>query len=348
MNWRSDKRGHVIGATPDSGYASMMQNVCLFAHFDKGDRLDDYVLRYLAMLDELNFTTILISTSRLSPADIARARPLCADIILRENTGLDFASWSAGFAKHSPAIKGRLLLANDSVYGPIGNLGNALKRLTCTAADFYGMVESIEIAPHLQSWFLLFEPWVVHDRTFTSFLAQPFSTMTKGQIIERAEVGLSSRLVGAGFRYHALYLASQEGWIARHYPMNPTHFLWRELVLDNGVPFLKVELLRTNPMDLETPEDILSFLRSIDDNMGRLIESHRARLVDTNDATKPRVNALSRLLRRQRNAMMRNGHRLSREKRAVLELWNFGKFSLLIAAYRTYRAFLSLFFTPNR
>jgi lipopolysaccharide biosynthesis protein len=325
----------------------MMQDVCLFAHFDRGDRLDDYVLRYLATLKELNFTIILISTSRLSPADIARARPLCADIILRDNTGLDFASWSTGFAKHGPAIKGRLLLANDSVYGPIGDLGNALRRLTRTAADFYGMVESIEIAPHLQSWFLLFEPWVVQNPTFTSILAQPFSKMTKRQIIERAEVGFSCGLVEAGFRYHALYLVSQEGWIARHYPMNPTHFLWRELVLDNGVPFLKVELLRTNPMDLEAPEVILNFLEPIDETLCRLIESHRARLVDTNSAIKPRVNALRRWLRRQRNAMVRNGHRLSREKRPVLDVWNFGKFALFIAAYRTYRTFRSLFCPRN-
>ena len=43
-----------------------MQDVCLFAHFDKDDRLDDYVLRYLAKLKELNFAIVLISTSRLA------------------------------------------------------------------------------------------------------------------------------------------------------------------------------------------------------------------------------------------------------------------------------------------
>ena len=109
-----------------------MEDVCLFAHFDKDDRLDDYVLRYLATLKELNFAIILISTSHLAAADIARAQLLCDDIIFRENTGLDFASWSAGFAKHGSSIRGRLLLANDSVYGPIGSLKSSLDRLTRT------------------------------------------------------------------------------------------------------------------------------------------------------------------------------------------------------------------------
>ena len=100
-----------------------MQDVCLFAHFDKDDRLDDYVLRYLAKLNELNFAIVLISASRLAPAEIAKTQGLCDDVMVRGNGGgLDFASWSAGFAKHGDAIGGRLLLANDSVYGPLGDL----------------------------------------------------------------------------------------------------------------------------------------------------------------------------------------------------------------------------------
>jgi len=325
----------------------MMQDVCLFAHYDKDDRLDDYVLRYLAKLRELNFSIILISTSRLSAAEIARAQILCHDVMLRENTGLDFASWSMGFAKHGPAIGGRLLLANDSVYGPIGSLGEALKRLTSTAADFYGMIESIEIAPHLQSWFLLFEPWVVRDRTLASILAQPFSTMTKRQVIKNAEVGLSCRLVDAGFRYHALYLVSQEGWIARHFPMNPTHFLWRELLVYNGIPFLKIDLVRKNPMGLETAEIILEFVRPTDENLCHLIESHRARLLDPNDTGRPPKNAMSAWVRRYRNTILRDGHRLKHEKRPAIEMWNFGKFVIFIAASRAYQAIRTLLFPAS-
>ncbi|HTV30272.1 MAG TPA: hypothetical protein VMF32_21150, partial [Xanthobacteraceae bacterium] len=99
-----------------------MQDVCLFAHFDKDDRIDDYVLRYLAQLRELNFSIVFISTSRLPAAETARLQGTCCDVILRDNAGLDFASWSVGFAKHAAAIGGRLLLANDSVYGPVGSL----------------------------------------------------------------------------------------------------------------------------------------------------------------------------------------------------------------------------------
>jgi hypothetical protein len=34
-------------------------------------------------------------------------------------------------------------------------------------------------------------------------------------------------------------------------PYNPTHLQWRQ-VLESGVPFVKVELLRDNPMGVDT------------------------------------------------------------------------------------------------
>ena len=109
--------------------------------------MDDYVLRYLKNIREPNFSIVFISASRLAAASIGRLREHCCDVIAREDAGRDFGSWSAGFAAHGADISGRLLLANDSVYGPIGSLRTALDRLTRKPADFYGMVESVEIAP---------------------------------------------------------------------------------------------------------------------------------------------------------------------------------------------------------
>ena len=289
-----------------------MQDVCLFAHFDKDNRLDDYVLRYLCEIRELGFATILISTSRLTAADIAPARAFCSDVILRNNAGLDFASWSAGFAKHAADINGRLLLANDSVYGPIGSLKNTLERLTHTAADFYGMVESIENAPHLQSWFLFFEPWVVRDPIFASTLEQPFSSMTKGQIIENGEVGFSRRLTKAGYRYEALYMVSRGSPMARNFPMNPMHLRWRELLFEAGVPFVKIELLRDNPVGVEDRATILRCVAQLDPDIARLIASHLARTAPE-APNQPRRAVLTRYC----YALIRRYEAAKREKRHI-------------------------------
>jgi lipopolysaccharide biosynthesis protein len=313
-----------------------MQDVCLFAHFDGGDKVDEYVLWYLRKIKEVHFSIIFISTARLSQTDVERLRVDCCDVILRENSGLDFGSWSAGFAKHSSGINGRLLLANDSVYGPIGNLPTALERVTRRPADIYGLVESIEFAPHLQSWFLLFEPWVVQHTEFKAILSQPFSGMTKTQIIANGEVSLSRRLVGVGFRYEALYSISRAGLVANRHAVNAMHLLWRELLFEEGVPFVKIDLLRSNPICVEDATTILRVLEPLDPQFCGLIKLHLARTASRELRHGRDDTPLGRRIRGY-HTLLRNGYHLNRQKRRVAEVWNLIRIETLIVALRASR-----------
>lgn len=314
-----------------------MQDLCLFSHFDQNDKVDEYVLRYLREIKKLRFSIVFISTAKLPSYEIDALRAECSDVILRENTGLDFASWATGFAKHKSEVAGRLLLANDSVYGPIGNLATALEQLTTTPADFYGFVESIEPVPHLQSWFLLFEPWVVHSSDFRAILQQSFDTMEKREIVQKGELELSRTLVDVGFKYGALYRASHSGLAARFIAMNPTQVLWRELLVYEQIPFLKIELLRDNPMDLEDKETILSVVKAVDPDVYDQIKDHLGRTAPSSVQRKA-PSGLSRWANRSKSDLMREGHRLWRTRQRVAEVWNFVKLSLLIGISRLWQA----------
>lgn len=289
-----------------------MRDFCLFAHFDKDDEVDDYVLRYLEHIKELNFAIVFVSTARLPRAEVDRIRSHCFDVIVRDNDGLDFGSWAAGFAKHNAAIDGRLLLANDSVYGPIGSLSAAVDRLTSRPADFYGFVESIEIAPHLQSWFLLFEPGVVRHPTLTAILSRSYAAMSKWQIIAQGEVDLSRRLTGAGFRYNALYRSSQASLVERCLLGNPSHFLWRELLFEERIPFLKVELLRDNPAGLEDAERILDAVDRFDPEFSSIMRRHLARM-RAGDARRRTPATPRPLLSRYRGMLIRKAYQRARK-----------------------------------
>jgi lipopolysaccharide biosynthesis protein len=304
-----------------------MRDICLFAHFDEDDTVDDYVLRYLTKLRELDFSIVFVSASRLAPAEVERLRDTCFDVILRENAGLDFGSWAAGFAKHGYNIGGRLLLANDSIYGPVGDLRTALDRLTRTEADFYGMVESIEIAPHLQSWFVLLQPWIVCNPEFRSILAQPFGKMTRRQIVHEGETGLSRRLLNAGFRYEALH-RNNRAVLPRRHDVNPMLLFWRELLFDDGIPFLKIELLRDNPLGGEDAATILETVETVDAALGRLIESHLARTV-----RRPPRSALAQ----RRYALIRRRYELASENRLATAAWNNAKLEAVTAAVWAWR-----------
>ncbi|HEX8077188.1 MAG TPA: rhamnan synthesis F family protein, partial [Chthoniobacterales bacterium] len=202
----------------------------------------------MAALRALDFAIIFVTTADLDEQAIASVRPLCANVICRENKGHDFGSWAAAHAKYGDQVHGLLLLANDSVYGPIGDLGAVVTQLLSQDADFFGLVESVDMAPHLQSWFLLFKPCAHRSEAFRSIWRLPFADLSKRDIIERAEIGLSTALTQAGFRYRAAFPASRLGWLGRRHRCNLTHSLWRHLVQFGEVPFIKVELLRDNPI----------------------------------------------------------------------------------------------------
>jgi lipopolysaccharide biosynthesis protein len=293
-----------------------MQDVCLFAHFDPENKVDDYVLRYVDELRKLNFSIVFISTARLGKADVERLSVDCDDVILRENAGLDFGSWSAGFAKHGSRVSGRLLLANDSVYGPIGGLRPAFERLTHVPADYYGLVESIEITPHPQSWFLLFEPQVVRHPAFSQVLDQPFAAMTKKQIIAHGEVGLSRRLLASGFRYQALYKNDHSVRLPARHAANPMLLFWREVLFECGVPFLKIELLRDNPFGVEDAAFILQSVERIDPAAAALINAHLARMGGPGSRRRPQRPLPARL----RYELIRRCYRPVRQNRHAA--WN--------------------------
>jgi len=293
-----------------------MRDLCLFAHFDKNDIVDDYVLHYLRHIRQLGFSTILISSAQLTVSGIARAKIDCQDVIVRENAGLDFASWSAGFAKYRHEFTGRLLLVNDSVYGPIGDLANAFDRLGRTPADFYGMVESLEATPHLQSWFLLFEPWVVKTKEFAAILDQPFNKMTKTQIIRNGELALSQRLVAAGFRYEALFRNDRSQLMNQRHFANPMLLFWRELLLVDRVPFLKIELLRDNPLGVEDSDTIMKAATQIDPQFGKLIKQHLTRIA----IRKPSLQRP--FLARRKYALIRQRYYMQQGHRPIAWAWN--------------------------
>lgn len=318
-----------------------MQDVCLFAHFDKDDKVDDYVLWYLAKLKELNYSIVFISAARLSPAHVERLYANCHDVILRENVGLDFGSWAAGFRKYGAAIEGRLLLANDSVYGPIGSLRDALDRLTHMPADFYGMVESIQIVPHLQSWFLLFEPWIVRHETFKQILAQPFHGAAKKQIIEQGEIALSRRLTDAGFHHEALYKSDRPGLNTPRHAMHPMLLFWREILFDHGIPFLKIELLRDNTLGLEDAGAVLQSIEGIEPALCGIIKSHLARTRSLDAVRRTRRPLPARF----RYALIRKRYRLWRENRRAAAAWTTVLLEILTAplvVWRTFKMLLGL------
>ena len=260
----------------------MQRGMCLFAHFDRNNRVAPYVTRYVKAIAAIGFKVVFISTNALDEAELAPLREVCSDIILRENVGHDFGSWAAGFCHHGSTMDGELLLANDSVYGPIGDLGAAVDRLRGLNAGMAGFVESAAHVPHLQSWFLLIKPEVYRSVPFQNVLLQDLGGRTKREIVEAGELGLSLAVRGMGARVAGLF--SDVNFVFTGHPFNPTMLLWRELIEETGCPFVKVELLRDNPCKIPGLENWRKVVAKRAPELTGMIQEHLARITGRPEA----------------------------------------------------------------
>ena len=218
--------------------------VCLFAHYDRDGRIEDYVVYHLACLHRAGVIPLFISTApALDEHELRKIDPYCAAVLLRENLGIDFGSWRTGLLCWPQLwTAGSLIFANDSVYGPIGDLQAALDRMAGVACDFWGVTESLQLRPHYQSYFWFFRRSSLQSQAFRDFCNSIFLLRDKDEVIRTYEVNMLQRLRRRGLRGAALVPASV-GQTARE---NPTLHRWRQ-VLAAGAPYLKVQLLRDNP-----------------------------------------------------------------------------------------------------
>jgi len=121
-----------------------------------------------------------------------------------------------------------------------------------TARPFWGVTYSLDVAPHLQSYFLIFDG-AASVGALMSFVratdVAPFATRTKRALIVSFEVGLSRYMAARGFelagRYSSASLATCTSLPANYDKLrrapcgtNPAHCMW-DRMLAEGCPLVK-------------------------------------------------------------------------------------------------------------
>lgn len=223
--------------------------VCLFCSYEKENIVRKNVYFYLNELKRAGFDIIFISTSDvMSNEDLEKLSRYCIRIINRENKGYDFYGWRTGLEKY-PQYRSHtgLLLANDSVVGPLFDIRNIIARLENFDADIIGMTNCFHFYPHLQSYFLYCKKPVILSEEFARFFRNIDILELKSAIIRKYEVGFS-RFFSQRFRIAALYdLESILIQIDYHKKpircVEPTFHLWKPLITELKFPFLKKSIV---------------------------------------------------------------------------------------------------------
>ncbi|QEO16937.1 rhamnan synthesis F family protein [Acetobacter vaccinii] len=226
-------------------------SICLFAAYTPDGNLPEYTRHYLRELTHNGLTThcIFSGCQQVSPSSALFCQQHGIYPWPRANDGLDFGAWQFLLAQGVAHTAPYIVLANDSVLGPLRPLRHVLHAHTPVRYPVWGMVATRLVTPHLQSWFVGLSHTVLHTPHVQRVLALPFASMSRAEIIWHGELGLSVAIREAGFPLHA-------AWSDLHTPMarmcatNPMHTRWYSLAASGQVPFLKRELLRDNPFGL--------------------------------------------------------------------------------------------------
>lgn len=230
-----------------------MKRLGILAHYDAQGEVKGYILYLLEALRPLCDRLVFVSTARLDAPAVARAERLCDQVVARhENTGFDFRMWQSVLLSTRLDDYDALLLANSSVFGPVFALEPIVRRMEAARCDFWSMTENFEHTWHLQSYFLGFKKNLLRAPEFLGFWRSVQPWRHKQQVIQNGEVALTVRLSKAGFTGLAAFplaaLAKHPSLAGkiRRWQNNPT--TWHPApLLDCGMPFVKVSVLRTNP-----------------------------------------------------------------------------------------------------
>ena len=267
------------------------------AHYDPDGIIDSHVLYSLAAYRPLFERIVFVSVS--ADRMPAGSEHLVDDFVRRDNVGYDFLSWKVGFQKIAdPGRYFEIVFANDSVYGPFFDVQQALLAPHIKSLDFWGMAASFQSQWHIQSWFFAMRHELLKSRDVAAFwdTVQPLGN--KQDIIYNYEILMASFFHIRGWQTGALYHAPSQGrveWSAvrarinfrdivgsmgqlRLYatvariPPNPMHLLWSETI-NAGVPYVKVEFLRSNPLGIAT-QPVIEFIANNTRYPLSLIEGH--------------------------------------------------------------------------
>jgi lipopolysaccharide biosynthesis protein len=266
----------------------------LFAHYDPHGLVDPYVVYYVQALKRLGATILFVSGSpRLEPESVEPLRSLCIGIYTRHTLSLDFGSWHLAWnILHERGWSlddfDRLILANDSVYGPLFPLEEMWGSFE--GADMYGSIESAEQVSHLQSFFLA---WELNSRTrpfLNDFWGRFRYVVDKYKIVQKYEIGVtrSARMHGLQVKPFISIAAIKDA-----HQRSPTH-QWAQKFSDSSLnnslyfydgliehlrfPFIKTVLPRTGSPEHDSLKDLSAFIAAHTEYPYALIQANLDRL----------------------------------------------------------------------
>ena len=199
----SSARSPLPGSFADHLLRPRRRRLFLFAAFDPQGVISETALYYLRALKPYGDVRF-VSDNPLPEAEKVKLQGLVCSLEAEHHGEYDFGSYKRAFKDAPLQDYDTLYLLNDSVIGPIGDLGYWFGELERSGADAFGLAwHPSRRHAHLQSWFIGLAPSVFRSEWFRSFLEGVAPAGSKEEICEIYETGFCKLLLSHGCSIHS-------------------------------------------------------------------------------------------------------------------------------------------------
>lgn len=264
----------------------LKKRVAIFAHYDKDNIIDDYVIYYLNALTKVAQKIIFVSDNDLPDEEKSKISGIAYEIIAQKHGEYDFGSYKRGFLfAHENNLltdADECVFANDSCYGPFYSLENLFEKMESHNCNFWGITGCdrglikviFKYLPcpkkHLQSYFLVFKKEVFSSDLFIDFIKSIKHEKTKNDLIIKYEIKLSTILKKHGFM--SSQFINTKGQF-----LNKTIKFWDKLILEHQMPLLKCSI----PKEYLNSTDYQNVINQVSDYPTNLIKNNIKRFTIT-------------------------------------------------------------------
>lgn len=193
------------------------KRIAIFAHYDKHNLIDDYVVTYLTRLREVVDNIIFVSDCDVSANELKKINHLILDNICAKHGEYDFGSYKRGFLLLQERYQkifneiDEVVFANDSCYC-VGDFKESFQIAQTKDFDAWALADDYidfnSSVMHLQSYFFVYRKSVFTAQFFQDFIKN-IRKLDKSQIIAEYEKNFAKTLIANNIKMGAIFSCSR-------------------------------------------------------------------------------------------------------------------------------------------
>ena len=185
------------------------KRIFLIAGYDKNGKINSALLHLVKSLAKYG-DCVLVMDSDCDESEIAGVKPYCLYVAATRHGEYDFGSYKRAFvwATENTDLSNYdfMYMVNDSVYGPLFDIGDYLNKMESLGTYAFGMVKKTGGKfEHIQSWFIGMNKQVFLSKWFSNFIMSVRKVEKKTAVTALYENGFTRKLNENKIAWRCLY-----------------------------------------------------------------------------------------------------------------------------------------------